>query len=171
MEIRDTTIPLIKCFQTSTPWLSCCFYILEALTVGFWWLTDEDEFFFFFLKNTKSLHLWSVTTFRGIYQSLGWISLPWLQEKSGENPSPRLQRITKKYIGLAIQIITLSIISAIKQCKENCMETVKCELYSSQGPAVYLANWSFRALLMYLFQLPANPRLIWYKVILFQRQD
>ena len=53
MEIRDTTIPLIKCFQTSTPWLSCCFYILEALTVGFWWLTDEDEFFFFFFKEHK----------------------------------------------------------------------------------------------------------------------
>lgn len=70
------------------------------------------------------------------------------------------KELQKKYIGLAIQIITLSIISAIKQCKENCMETVKCELYSSQGPAVYLANWSFRALLMYLFQLPANPRLI-----------
>lgn len=161
MEIRDTTIPLRKCFQTSTPWLSCCFYILEALTVGFWWLTDEDEFFFFFFKRTQRVCTCGQLLPSEESTSLQDESLSHDFKKSLEKiPHQDFKRITKKYIGLAIQIITLSIISAIKQCKENCMETVKCELYSSQGPAVYLANWSFRALLMYLFQLPANPSLI-----------
>ena len=42
--------PDLECFQTSTPWLSCFFDILEALTVGFWWLTDD---FFFFKEHKK----------------------------------------------------------------------------------------------------------------------
>ena len=124
-------------------------------------LLMKMSFFFFFFKEHKefapvvSYYLQrNLPVFR---MNLSPMTSRKVWRKSLTKTSKELQ---KKYIGLAIQIITLSIISAIKQCKENCMETVKCELYSSQGPAVYLANWSFRALLMYLFQLPANPRLI-----------
>lgn len=51
------------------------------------------------------------------------------------------------------------------------MEAVKCELFLSEGPAAYfLVNWNFRALFMYLFQVPPSPWLIGFQETLFQNK-
>lgn len=118
--------------------------------VGFRWLTDEDEYLL--KKDTKSWHLWSVYHLQG---NLPVLRMSLSPTTSGEVWRKIPHQDLKRFFFLkyrvsfpcsAIQITTLSLTSAIEQHKENCMETVKWELFSSQGPAVYLANWSFRAL-------------------------
>ena len=106
MEVRDTTILLRKYFQTSTPWLSCCFYVLEALIVGFWWLTDEDEYFFFFKEHKELALVVSYYLQRNLpvfRMNLSPMTSRKVWRKSLTRTSKELKKYIYIYIGLAIQ--------------------------------------------------------------------